>query len=91
MPGAIAFVFGLCALSFAAGCVLTAYMLRRELEEPDDCATRPIHEPVPGRWPPGRESVAPRGDPPTLPVERLTGSLDVPRRAFQGARRGTSR
>ncbi|RKT57188.1 hypothetical protein [Saccharothrix australiensis] len=32
MSGAIAFVFGLCALSFAAGCVLTAYMLRREPE-----------------------------------------------------------
>lgn len=30
----VAVVFGLCALSFAAGCVLTAYMLRREPEPP---------------------------------------------------------
>ncbi|MFF5097257.1 MULTISPECIES: hypothetical protein [Actinosynnema] len=29
MTGAVAFVFGLCMLSFAAGCVLTAWMLRR--------------------------------------------------------------
>ncbi|MEU5695200.1 hypothetical protein [Actinosynnema sp. NPDC020468] len=27
--GAVAFVLGLCALSFALGCVVTAYMLRR--------------------------------------------------------------
>lgn len=30
MSGAVAFVVGLCALSFVAGCVLTAVMLRRE-------------------------------------------------------------
>lgn len=32
MSGAVVFVFGLCALSFAAGCGLTAYLLRREPE-----------------------------------------------------------
>ncbi|WP_158843317.1 hypothetical protein [Saccharothrix deserti] len=57
MSGAV--VFGLCALSFAAGCVLTAVMLRRDRTPepvtdarvptmnlrlpPEDYATRPIH------------------------------------------------
>ncbi|CCH34488.1 hypothetical protein ABZ816_37695 [Actinosynnema sp. NPDC047251] len=41
MSGAIAFVFGLCALSFAAGCALTAYMFRRA----------PVPEPAPAPAP----------------------------------------
>ncbi|MBY8847917.1 hypothetical protein [Saccharothrix longispora] len=40
MSGAVAFVVGLCALSFVAGCVLTAVMLRRE----------PVPEEEPRQW-----------------------------------------
>ncbi|PRY42826.1 hypothetical protein [Umezawaea tangerina] len=35
MAGAVAFVFGLCALSFAVGCVVTAVMLRGEEAVPE--------------------------------------------------------
>ncbi|GAA1336510.1 hypothetical protein [Saccharothrix algeriensis] len=54
MSGAVAFVFGLCALSFAAGCVLTACMLRREPEppEPEPVAERPEPPRLDLRWPP---------------------------------------
>ncbi|MFT7840077.1 hypothetical protein Q5530_28375 [Saccharothrix sp. BKS2] len=55
MSGAVAFVFGMCALSFAAGCVLTAVVLRREpLPGPgDEPVPPPVEEPVPAevRWP----------------------------------------
>ncbi|WNV90040.1 hypothetical protein [Umezawaea sp. Da 62-37] len=61
MAGAVAFVFGMCALSFAAGCVVTAVMLRREEGVVSDVA--PDVVPVVGlvaaevpvevlRWPP---------------------------------------
>ncbi|CAL9350454.1 hypothetical protein SUDANB95_00453 [Actinosynnema sp. ALI-1.44] len=56
MSGAVAFVFGLCALSFAAGCVLTAYMLRREPEPEAPPAVAPEPPPVELKldvvWPP---------------------------------------
>ncbi|GAA0263290.1 hypothetical protein GCM10010492_75440 [Saccharothrix mutabilis subsp. mutabilis] len=56
MSGAVAFVFGLCALSFAAGCVLTAYMLRREPEPETPPAVAPEPPPVELKldvvWPP---------------------------------------
>ncbi|XVV02382.1 hypothetical protein ACQPW3_34210 [Actinosynnema sp. CA-248983] len=56
MSGAVAFVFGLCALSFAAGCVLTAYMLRREPEPERPPAPAPELPPVELKldvvWPP---------------------------------------
>jgi hypothetical protein len=49
MAGAVAFVFGLCALSFAAGCVLTVVMLRRSEsaeEVPAQIAEPPVAAPV---------------------------------------------
>lgn len=56
MSGAVALVFGLCALSFAAGCVLTAYMLRREPEPERPPAPAPEAPPVELKldvvWPP---------------------------------------
>ncbi|QFZ22884.1 hypothetical protein [Saccharothrix syringae] len=55
MSGAVAFVIGACALSFAAGCVLTAVMLRREPPEPEvGPAPGPAagREPRELRWPP---------------------------------------
>ncbi|HEX6342026.1 hypothetical protein [Umezawaea sp.] len=49
MAGAVAFVFGLCALSFAAGCVVTAVMLRHTdpAEEAEQNAALPNPEPAP--------------------------------------------
>jgi len=44
MAGAVAFVFGLCALSFAAGCVVTAIMLRAPI--PDEETAQPSADPV---------------------------------------------
>jgi hypothetical protein len=44
MAGAVAFVFGLCALSFAAGCVVTAIMLRASA--PEEEVVRPPAEPA---------------------------------------------
>jgi hypothetical protein len=44
MAGAVAFVFGLCALSFAAGCVVTAVMLRPSTPEQE--AVQPPTEPA---------------------------------------------
>ncbi|MCS7480117.1 hypothetical protein ACFFQW_07200 [Umezawaea endophytica] len=54
MAGAVAFVFGLCALSFAAGCVVTAVMLRNP--DPEEAAPEPPAppEPVPVPVPPLR-------------------------------------
>ncbi len=61
MAGAVAFVFGLCALSFAAGCVVTAIMLRNtdpaEEQRPQQHPTIPQAEtPLPEEpelhWPP---------------------------------------
>jgi len=59
MAGAVAFVFGLCALSFAAGCVVTAFMLRRPEpgDEPAPVLEQAWPEPAPRteqlelRWP----------------------------------------
>jgi hypothetical protein len=61
MAGAVAFVFGLCALSFAAGCVVTAFMLRRPepVDEPAPVPEPAAAEPEPApqeeqlelRWP----------------------------------------
>lgn len=55
MSGAVAFVFGLCALSFAGGCVLTAVMLRREPEpvpEPEPVVEAAEQSAAQVRWPP---------------------------------------
>ncbi|KOX12687.1 hypothetical protein ADK67_46510 [Saccharothrix sp. NRRL B-16348] len=60
----VAFVFGLCALSFAAGCVLTAVMLRRE--QPPE----PVPEPVPAAPVPVFEPRFPPGDYATRPIHR---------------------
>lgn len=54
MAGAVAFVFGLCALSFAAGCVVTAIMLRPSNSEED---VRPPVEPVVPAPPPEQPEV----------------------------------
>lgn len=54
MAGAVAFVFGLCALSFAAGCVVTAIMLRPSSSEED---VRPPVEPVVPAPPPEQPEV----------------------------------
>ncbi|MEO6082729.1 MAG: hypothetical protein ABIQ18_06445 [Umezawaea sp.] len=45
MAGAVAFVFGLCALSFAAGCVVTAIMLRASVAEEETAP--PQADPIP--------------------------------------------
>lgn len=57
MSGAVA--FGLCALSFAAGCVVTAVMLRREQPpplapevEPPPSPVVAVEPPAEARWPP---------------------------------------
>jgi hypothetical protein len=77
MAGAVAFVFGLCALSFAAGCVLTAYMLRRS-----DSA-----EEVPAQVaePPAAAPAAEQGEQPQLrrPIEDFT-SRPIHRNAVVG-------
>lgn len=61
MSGAVASVFGLCALSFAAGCVLTAVMLRRE--QPPGPESEPVVDPPePGvrlQWPPEEYTTRP--------------------------------
>ncbi|MFD9738654.1 hypothetical protein [Umezawaea sp. NPDC059074] len=69
MAGAFAFVFGLCALSFAGGCVVTAIMLRRA--DPAEEVARTVPEsaepappaPVESRpvldWPPDDVAVKP--------------------------------
>jgi len=44
MAGAFAFVFGLCALSFAGGCVVTAIMLRRA--DPAEEVVRTVPDPA---------------------------------------------
>jgi hypothetical protein len=46
----LAVVFGLCALSFAAGCVLTAVMLRRD--QPPEHAPEPVEDPPAPRFEP---------------------------------------
>ncbi len=74
----VAVVFGLCALSFAAGCVLTAVMLRR------DQPPEPAPEPVPAAPPPGLEPPFPPGDYATKPIHRnpvmgLPSALPAPR------------
>ncbi|MEU4739979.1 hypothetical protein AB0G02_05860 [Actinosynnema sp. NPDC023658] len=46
----LAVVFGLCALSFAAGCVLTAVMLRRD--QPPEQAPEPVEDPPAPRFEP---------------------------------------
>src|SRR3954454_7033737 len=45
MAGAVAFVFGLCALSFAAGCVVTAIMFRTS--EAEEETAQPQADPIP--------------------------------------------
>ncbi|TQM83172.1 hypothetical protein FHX81_5590 [Saccharothrix saharensis] len=73
----VAFVFGMCALSFAAGCVLTAVMLRRE--PPPDPRPEPAPAPPPRfepRFPPEDYATKPihrnpvMGLPPALPTQR---------------------
>lgn len=64
MSGAVAFVFGLCALSFAAGCALTAVMLRRE--QPPE----PVPEPVVDVRVPTLDLVWPPEDYTTRPIHR---------------------
>ncbi|WP_367136100.1 hypothetical protein [Saccharothrix sp. HUAS TT1] len=59
MSEVVAVVFGLCALSFAGGCVLTAIMLRR------DAPPEPESEPAP-------EPPAPRVEPPWPPQDYAT-------------------
>ncbi|ACU39861.1 hypothetical protein Amir_6054 [Actinosynnema mirum DSM 43827] len=69
MTGAVAFVFGLCMLSFAAGCVLTAWMLRRA----EDVEEEPAE--ADGDGPVEREGAAPeaggraRAHPPSFPPD----------------------
>ncbi|MCE7000595.1 hypothetical protein LZG04_38140 [Saccharothrix sp. S26] len=60
----VAVVFGLCALSFAAGCVLTAVMLRR------DSPPEPTPEPAPAPPPPRFELRFPPEDYATKPIHR---------------------
>ncbi|MCC8245832.1 hypothetical protein [Saccharothrix luteola] len=60
----VAFVFGLCALSFAAGCVLTAVMLRRE--QPPE----PTPQPAPAAPMPRFEPHFPPEDYATKPIHR---------------------
>ncbi|MEU4803615.1 hypothetical protein [Actinosynnema sp. NPDC023587] len=64
MSGAVAFVFGLCALSFAAGCVLTAYVLRRDAEP------APVPAPVPVREQPKLDLRPPPDDYAARPIHR---------------------
>ncbi|MFE9745503.1 hypothetical protein ACFYOT_11405 [Saccharothrix saharensis] len=73
----VAFVFGMCALSFAAGCVLTAVMLRRE--PPPEPRPEPAPAPPPPfelRFPPEDYATKPihrnpvMGLPPALPTQR---------------------
>ncbi|MEV8441265.1 hypothetical protein AB0425_28135 [Actinosynnema sp. NPDC051121] len=77
----VAVVFGLCALSFAAGCVLTAVMLRR------DQPPEPTPEPAPAPPPPPRfEPRLPPDDYATKPIHRnpvmgLPTALPAPRPA----------
>ena len=60
----VAVVFGLCALSFAAGCVLTAVMLRR------DPPPEPAPEPAPAPSPPRFEAGFPPEEYATRPIHR---------------------
>ncbi|XVS63349.1 hypothetical protein ACQPYE_34605 [Actinosynnema sp. CA-299493] len=62
----VAVVFGLCALSFAAGCVLTAVMLRRE--QPPEPTPQPALAPAPPA--PVSEPQFPPGDYATRPIHR---------------------
>ncbi|PSL58351.1 hypothetical protein B0I31_101569 [Saccharothrix carnea] len=76
----VAAVFGLCALSFAAGCVLTAIMLRRE--QPPE----PAAEPAPAPPAPRPEPLFPPQDYATKPIHRnpvmgIPTSLPAPRSA----------
>jgi hypothetical protein len=76
----VAVVFGLCALSFAAGCVLTAVMLRRD--PPPEPAPEPAAPPPPPRF----EPRLPPDDYATKPIHRnpvmgLPPALPSPRPA----------
>ncbi|MFD0206280.1 MULTISPECIES: hypothetical protein [Saccharothrix] len=76
----VAVVFGLCALSFAAGCVLTAVMLRRE--QPPE----PAAEPTPPPPVPRPEPLFPPQDYATKPIHRnpvmgIPTALPAPRSA----------
>ncbi|HWO59324.1 MAG TPA: hypothetical protein VNO31_04740, partial [Umezawaea sp.] len=67
MAGAVAFVFGLCALSFAAGCVVTAVMLRHP--DPAEDAPVPTAPPQPEPVPPLRLSL-PSAEVAAKPIHR---------------------
>ncbi|MFE2751977.1 hypothetical protein ACFXGA_08220 [Actinosynnema sp. NPDC059335] len=60
-----AVVFGLCALSFAAGCVLTAVMLRRDQPPPE-----PVPEPAPAPREPEFAAPFPPEEYVTRPIHR---------------------
>ncbi|GAA3879121.1 hypothetical protein GCM10022243_49780 [Saccharothrix violaceirubra] len=97
--GAVAFVFGLCALSFAGGCVLTAFMLRRPEPVPDsepgsddDRESRPGHAGPAHRSPVLHVPESARGRSPegTVPVQEPPEGSSAARPYGRVARRDGS-